>query len=108
MILLLKITSSNDIDEDTVDNIDCKYYSCDEFFNMENDKSFNIFHSNVNGYLSKADNIHEFLATDENKTDFDIVCVSETRDKKILFLTILNSLLTVNLSYLILTQVKEV
>ena len=66
------------IDEDIVDTIDSKYYSCDDFFNMDNDKSFNILHSNVNGYLSKADNILEFLSTETNKTKFDIVCVSET------------------------------
>ena len=38
----------NDIDEDTVENIDCRYYSCKEFFTMSNENSFNIFHSNVN------------------------------------------------------------
>ena len=66
------------VDEDIVDNIDSKYYSCDEFINMDNDKSFNILHCNVNGYLSKADSILEFLSTEANKTNFDIVCVSET------------------------------
>ena len=45
---------------------------------MSNENSFNIFHSNVNGYLGKVDNIREFLNTKDNKTVFDIVCISET------------------------------
>ena len=65
---------NDDLENDVV-NINSKYYTCDEFFNLNNNSSFNIFHSNVNGYLNKADNIHEFLSHD---TDFDIICVSET------------------------------
>ena len=39
----------NDLDEDNVANINCKYYTCEEFYNTDNTNSFNITHSNVNG-----------------------------------------------------------
>ena len=64
--------------ENNIESINCKYYTCEQFFNMDSDKSFNLFHSNVNGYLGKADNILEFLSTDSSNTDFDVICISET------------------------------
>ena len=30
------------MDENIIDNINCKYYTCDEFFNHDNSNSFNI------------------------------------------------------------------
>ena len=36
---------NNEIDEDIMDHINCKYFTCDEFFNHENANSFNIVHS---------------------------------------------------------------
>ena len=67
---------TNDIDESKVENINCKYYTCDEFYNIDNKKSFNISHSNVNGYVSHADSIQEFLV--HSKIDFNVICISET------------------------------
>ena len=71
------INDNDDIDENVVDNINCRYYSCDEFFNLNNQKSFNILHSNVNGFVTHADNVHEFLSQ-SSKTKFDVICISET------------------------------
>ena len=67
---------TNDIDESMVENISCKYYTCDEFYNIDNKKTFNIFHSNVNGYVSHIDNLQEFFV--HSNTDFDVICISET------------------------------
>ena len=67
---------TNDIDESMVENINCKYYTCEEFYNIDNKKSFNISHSNVNGYVSHADSLQEFLV--HSKIDLDIICISET------------------------------
>ena len=71
-----QLSINDDIDENSVENIDCKYYTCDQFFNLDN--TFNILHSNVNGYISKADNVNEFLSTEKSQTDFDVICFSET------------------------------
>ena len=57
--------------------VNCKYYSCDEFFNHDNSNSFNLLHSNVNGFLGHSDNINEFIAH-EKKTEFDAICITET------------------------------
>ena len=47
----------NDIDENTPDKINCKYYTADEFTNLPNNqKSFNVMHSNVDGYECHFDN----------------------------------------------------
>ena len=69
---------NDDMDECTVDSINSKYYTCSDFFNMHNENSFNLFHSNVNGYLGKADNLQEFIGNDSIKTEFDVICVTET------------------------------
>ena len=66
----------NDIDETTIEKINCKYYSCDEFFNLNNSKSFDITHSNVNGFVSHADDIQEFIT--QTKKVPNVVCISET------------------------------
>ena len=37
-----EVSCTNEIDEDIMDNINCKYYTCDEFFNYGNSNSFCI------------------------------------------------------------------
>ena len=68
---------NDEFDECNVDNVDCKYYTCEDFFNHDNSKSLNILHSNVNGFLCHADNVNEFIAHKKN-TEFDIICITET------------------------------
>ena len=68
---------NEDLDENSVQNINCKYYPCSEFFNQDNTKDFNILHSNVNGYISHSENINQFLANC-TKTTFDTICITET------------------------------
>ena len=70
-------TTDDDEIDDNVDNINCKYYACDEFFTHNNSNSFNILHSNVNGLIYHADNINEFLAHCES-TNFDAICITES------------------------------
>ena len=51
---------ANDIDEQSIYNVNCKYYSCEEFLKLSNNiNSFNLFHSNVNGYECHAENLQE-------------------------------------------------
>ena len=69
--------NSNDIDENLATKINCKYYSTDEIVKFpDTGNSFDIFHSNVNGYESHSDNIHEMLV--EFEIDFNVICISET------------------------------
>jgi len=68
--------ASNDID-DIVDNIDSKYYPVNEFQNLNIQKSFNIFHSNVNGLDTHFENLHTFLSN-SNTPSFDIINITET------------------------------
>ena len=69
-----------DIDENLVDNIDCKYYTSEEFSNLRPSSGlFNISHSNVNGYECHSDRFHEVLAN--SRIDFYVICLSETGQK---------------------------
>ena len=72
---------SNDIadvvlDENNIDKINCKYYTCEEFCNIDNKNTFNILHSNVNGIISHADAIQELVS--QPKLNIDILCITET------------------------------
>ena len=67
----------DEFDECNVDKIDCKYYTCGEFFNHDNSRSLNILHSNVDGFFGHADNINEFISHEKN-TEFDAICITET------------------------------
>ena len=71
------VTKDDDLAEDVLDQINCKYFTCDEFFNHDNSNSINILHSNVNSFLNHADNINEFLTHNMN-TVFDAICVTES------------------------------
>ena len=53
---------SNDIDENIVYNLNSRYYSCQEFFKLNNTKDLKLYHANVNGYSSHVDSLREFLA----------------------------------------------
>ena len=74
---LTNIDDDDEFDECNVDKINSKYYTCEDFFNLNNSKSLNILHSNVNGFLSHAENINEFISHEKN-TEFDVICITET------------------------------
>ena len=69
--------NANEIDEDIMDSINCRYFSCEEYFKFDNSQSFNILHSNVNGFVTHANNINEFI-NHQKKTPIDVFCVTET------------------------------
>ena len=52
------LETDDEINEDSVEKIDSKYYSCEEFHNLENMQDFKIVHTNLNGYLSHSDSYH--------------------------------------------------
>jgi len=69
--------NSNDIDENIDYNINSRYYTCQEFFKINNNNnSFKIHHTNVNGYSCHVDTLKEFFV--QSKVDFDAICISET------------------------------
>ena len=69
--------TSNDIDENLVNKINSKYYTFDDFINIKSaKKTFNIFHTNVDGYECHADGLREILS--KSSINFDVVCLSET------------------------------
>ena len=70
-------SNGNDIDENLVYSINSKYYSCPDFYNINNSKdTFKLHHTNVNGYSSHADILKDFLV--QSKVEFDAICISET------------------------------
>ena len=70
-------TKADELNEDLIDHINCKYFTCYEFFNHDTTNYINIIHSNVNGFLCHADNINEFINHSTN-TVFDAICLTET------------------------------
>ena len=66
----------NDLDEKFISNINSRYYSAREFQSLEFMDSLNIFHSNLNGFEHKFDQLHCCL--NSSKIDFDLINVSET------------------------------
>ena len=72
--------SESDIDENITTNINSRYYSANEFKTIENNNSFNILHSNLNGLESKFVEYHQFINNIE--MDIDILCISETSQKE--------------------------
>ena len=69
--------ASNDIDENLIDIINSKYYTIDEFTKIKSvKKSFNIFHSNVDGYECHSEGLGEIVS--KSSLNFDVVCLSET------------------------------
>ena len=77
---------NNDIDTNIPNNVNCKYYSVNDFHkqlaeneNKKKDNKFNIFHSNVNGLDTHFENLHEFLSGVPN--DIDVINLTETSQK---------------------------
>ena len=68
-----------DIDSNLPNMTCCEDYSVNEFQKIRLEKSFNVFHNNINGLESKFDSLHNFLAN--NSTDFDVIAITETSEK---------------------------
>ena len=69
-----------DIDENTISNINSRYYPTYEFQSLKREKSFNIFHTNLNGLENKFEQLHNFINT--TNLNLDIIGVSETSLKE--------------------------
>ena len=69
-----------DIDENLPSNINSRYYSCSEFQDLNNSKSLNIIHSNLNGLESKFDDYTNFI--NNTTLNLDVLCISETSQKE--------------------------
>ena len=68
---------SNDIDENLVYKINCKYFNNEEFSKLSTkENSLNIFHVNVNGLECHFEDLHHFLS--ESHLDFNAIFISET------------------------------
>ena len=55
---------------------DCNYYSVEEFQQRNFDKSFNIFHNNVNGLETKFDQLHNLIVN--SSSEIDLIAITET------------------------------
>ena len=69
-----------DIDENTVTNINSRYYPAFEFQSLQKKKSFNLLHTNLNGLENKFEQLHNFVKT--SKLDLDIIGISETSQRE--------------------------
>ena len=69
-----------DVDENNITNINSRYYPAGEFKKMNNENSFNIFHTNVNGLEHKFNLLHHFVNSSE--LDIDLISRSETSQKE--------------------------
>ena len=65
-----------DIDIKLTNLSDCNYYSVHNFQNLNLGKSFNIFHSNINGLESKFDLFHNLF--ESTFSEMDIITITET------------------------------
>ena len=74
------IFSSNEISIELPSKTSSKYYSVNEYQLLNNSKSLNIFHTNINGLDSKFDNLHEFLSGTSKK--IDILAITETSERE--------------------------
>ena len=70
---------SADIDINMAFQTDCKYYSVNEVQKMNNRKSLNIFHTNINSLEAKYGNLHHFISSTSWK--FDILAITESSQK---------------------------
>ena len=71
--------SDTEIDENSINLVNSKYYTVDEFNKLKTSNRFNIFHNNINGLETKFENIHQFLSS---APEFDIIAITETSQKK--------------------------
>ena len=58
----------------------CKYYSVEEYQKLPDDNNMNIFHTNINGFESKLDNLHECISGSQPK--LDILAITETYEQE--------------------------
>ena len=75
----LKYNNINaDIDENLAEQINCKYYTADEFSKLKpTEKSLELFHRNVDSITCHFDNLNQLLAS--TKIGFNVICISETK-----------------------------
>ena len=72
---------SNDIGNNIPSNVNCKYFTNEEFSNLPKTKtSFNIFHANVNGIENHFEELETVLA--DSDLHFIALCISETSQKE--------------------------
>ena len=76
----VEATNKFDIDENTICNIDSRYYTPHEFQALKKSKSFNLFHSNLNGLENKFEHVHNFV--NGTNMDIDIIGISETSQRE--------------------------
>ena len=69
-----------DIDENTVTNINSRYYPAYEFQSMQNGNMLNLFHTNINGLENKFEQLHNFVNT--TKMNVDLIGISETSQRE--------------------------
>ena len=69
------------IDENIINLTNCKYYTVSDFHNSIESNNLNILRNNINGLETKCENLNQFLSN--ISTQFDIIAVTETSQRKI-------------------------
>ena len=73
--------NSHDIDLNLAESINCNYYTNENFSKLPyKENSFNIFHANVDGLECHFDDLQYVLS--DSSLDFNVICISETSQKK--------------------------
>ena len=71
----------DDLDTKLSNLTECKYYSINEFQNLNQNKNFNIFHNNINGLETKFELLHNFFAS--CVLDLDVIAITETSNQDV-------------------------
>ena len=74
------LLKQNDVDENMVNSVNSRYYPVYEYQSLNNNNSFNIFHSNLNGLEHKFDQLHHFVKS--TNLNIDIIGISETSQRE--------------------------
>ena len=72
--------SQPDPDLDLPNLVNSGYHSVSDFQNLNIQKNFNLFHSNVNGLETKLDALRTFLAG--SRSSMDVVAITETSESE--------------------------
>ena len=73
-------TCSNNVDNNIPNNVNCKYFTNEEFSSLQKTKnSFNLFHGNVNGIENHFEDLETVIVDSNN---FNVICISETSQRE--------------------------
>ena len=74
-------TCSNDIDNNILNNVNCKYFTNEEFSSLPKTKnSFNLLHAKVNVIENHFEDLQTVIV--DSNLNFNVICISETSQRE--------------------------